>query len=228
MGKLSAITHRGTENRFYRNDFRMGMLPELILNEDEKKERFRKHLAKKKRQSEQNIIELEAAETIQEEENKSFILLQNRPPVINNPILSAIFNFEINKIAKMDYSRKNIQLNEVEKTSVSQVLPIIGNIIHFPQRTVPLNLSLRNKEEEKRTEEADTKVTLGKDDSMSGMLQLIRKDFEAIKYFSQKRNLQFSNIEASTGKIVDRKVFENISGNRKSVIFHTSDLNKLV
>ena len=65
----------------------MGMLPELILNEDEKKERFRKHFSKKKQQAKKNISEVKAdvsAQTMKEEEEKSCIVLQNRPTVTNN------------------------------------------------------------------------------------------------------------------------------------------------
>ena len=48
----------------------MGMLPELILNKDEKKKMFRKQLAKKKQQAEKNIDEIKAdvsAVTMKEE-----------------------------------------------------------------------------------------------------------------------------------------------------------------
>ena len=128
----------------------------------------------------------------------------------------------------MDSPKKNIQLNDDEKNCVYQVFPNIGSTIDFPQRPFPLNLILHAKEEEINPEEADTEVTLARDDSMSCMVQLIRKDFEAMKYFSQKRNRQSSISESSAGKIVDKKMFENISENRKSVIFHTSDLKECV
>ena len=104
-------------------------------------------------------------------------------------------------------------------SSVSQVLPIIRKIVPLSQIS---QFPLRPVKEERGGKEA---VPTRQGDSWSSKLQLISKDFEAIKYFSEKKNIVISNSEDQ---------FENKmsplsppqTGKRKSVIFHTSQVKK--
>ena len=208
---------------------RLGMLPELVLNQDEKKERFRKCIAKKKQKSEMeeendaDEVEPEAilpTERIKEEVDRYDNSDQDdldRMAVASTPrietFLSPICNLERKKIENSIYQNPP---SLTGLSSVSQVLPIIRKIVPLSQIS---QFSLRPVKEEERGGGDAVSTDQGlQGDSWSSKLQLISKDFEAIKYFSEKRSLVISNSEDQ---------FENKTGKRKSVIFHTSQVKNI-
>jgi hypothetical protein len=97
---------------------------------------------------------------------------------------------------------------------VSQVLPIIRKIVTLSQIS---QFSLRPVNEERGEEKATVTDQGLQGDYWSSKLQLITKDFEAIKYFSEKRNVVITE---------KNKMSAPQTGKRKSVIFHTSEANK--
>ena len=100
-------------------------------------------------------------------------------------------------------------------SSVSQVLPIIRKIVPLSQIS---QFSLHPVKEEIGGGETDQGL---QGDSWSSKLQLISKDFEAIKYFSEKRSLVVSNSEDQFESKMS-PLSPPQTGKRKSVIFHTS------
>eukprot|EP00092_Neocalanus_flemingeri_P020687 GFUD01022418.1.p1 GENE.GFUD01022418.1~~GFUD01022418.1.p1 ORF type:complete len:289 (-),score=76.83 GFUD01022418.1:205-1071(-) len=211
---------------------RMGMLPKLVLNAEEKKERFKKCLAKNKRdlisdcqQIDTNDNTNEANSTTQSiegEERKSFILLESKPAASSHieqkPIASPIYILETHRLEtiKLESSDKQIQSNKNRRNCGINTLTLTQIC------KLPLSLDVTVKQEIKK-EEVDSEVTLAQDDKWSNKIQLIRKDFEAIKYFSQDRNLQRKI--TSTGHLYDKEISPKESEKRKSVIIHTSEAN---
>jgi hypothetical protein len=106
-------------------------------------------------------------------------------------------------------------------SSVSQVLPIIRKIVPLSQIS---QFSLHHVKEEREGGECDKELH---GDSWSSKLQLISKDFEAIKYFSEKKNLVLSNSEDQFENKMS-PLLPPQTGKRQSVIFHTSQVKNIV
>ena len=66
--------------------FRLGMLPELVLNQEEKKERFRKSIAKKKNKSDmEEVADADEVEPEASSDNSEQDHLMDRMPAAAAP-----------------------------------------------------------------------------------------------------------------------------------------------
>jgi len=223
----------------YEKCIRLGMLPELVLNEDEKKKRFKKAIAKKQQnfghdEAEEDLDEAESNLVVKEETYDSEGFAENfhltASPGPESPCQPVGYNpNSIAPAAGCSSNQMQMQL------PVSEVLPIIrkmvplSQITHFnksvptqsePQNNVKLENLLNFYENHESPQNSIAEGFNEYNEQDCNRDTWSTKDQDGSKYFSLPRNpSSFQN----SNEAAQRVFLQEQQQKRRSVIMHTSE-----